>query len=147
MPPVQNTPGHHHVTAGTPWVGGGVPSSKMTTVSRTCRWKQCTCITVLVAACPGYPSTVHIRGPPVAGNAILYVCGFPPGVVDSQRRLPSADLPYYVYMCPASEPSAISPPHYLHWIQPLCISHYTGPSSIILLPYATSNYVPAAWHG
>ena len=126
---------------------GRFHSSKMIMVSQTRQWKKCICIAVLVAASPGKPSMGQLRGPPMDEKAILYVRGSSMGAVDSQRRLPSADLPYYVYMCPASEPSAISPPHYLHLIQPLCLYHYTGPSSIILLPYATSNYVPAAWHG
>ena len=44
------------------------PSSKMTTVSSTCRCMKCTRIAVLVAARPGNPSTGQLRGPPMDGS-------------------------------------------------------------------------------
>ena len=50
---------------------GMLPSSKLTTVSRTCWWKKCTCIAVFVDARPGHPSTGQLRGPQAVGNSIL----------------------------------------------------------------------------
>ena len=50
-------------------------------------------------------------------------------------------------MCPARDLIAIYSLHSLHWIQTLCLYPYEGPPPVILLPYATSDCVPAAWHG
>ena len=52
---------------------GRFTSSKMTTVSRTCRCRKCTRINVLITARPGHPSTGQLRGPPAVGNSILMV--------------------------------------------------------------------------
>ena len=126
---------------------GRFTSLKMTTVSRTCRWKKFTCIAVLVTARPVHPSTGQFRGPPVVRKSILYVRGYSPGSLDAQLRPPSAALQRCICMCPASNPSAISSPQSLHWTRTLCRSHYENPSPIIHLLYATSDFVPASWNG
>ena len=51
------------------------PSSRTTTMSRTCRCKKCTRIAVLVATRPGHPSTGKFCGPPFAGKFIPKVWG------------------------------------------------------------------------
>ena len=40
-------------------------------------------------------------------------------------------------MCPSSDLSAISSPHYLRWTLPLYRSWYTGPYPVIRFLYAT----------
>ena len=52
---------------------GRFPPFKMTTVSRAFRCRKWTCITILVAACPGHPSTGKLCRPPLDGNAMRYV--------------------------------------------------------------------------
>ena len=47
---------------------GRFPSSKMTTVSRTCRCIKCTHIAFLVAARPGHPSIGQLYGLPWPGS-------------------------------------------------------------------------------
>ena len=89
---------------------GMFPSSKMTTVSRTCRCRKCTRISVLVAARPGHPSTGQICGPPLDGKAMDYVCGSSPVDEVFQLRLSSAACPCCFILWPINDPSAISPP-------------------------------------
>ena len=141
MPPVQFRPWHQHVSEGGTWVGR-FPSSKMITVSRTCRWKNCTRIAIIVAARSGHPSTGKFHGTSAVRKAILYVRSSSPGFVASQLRLPSAALPFCVCMFTARNPIAISSPYSLHLIQPLCLYLYKGPVPVILLPYAFSECFP-----
>ena len=125
---------------------GGFPSSKMTTVYRTFRCRNCTRITILIAARPRQPSTRHLCGPPAVRKAIQCGCGSSPGSMAAQICLPSAAPPYFVYMFPASNPCAISAPYSLHWNLPLFCPRYEGSSPVIRLPYVTSDCVPATWH-
>ena len=122
------------------------PPSKTTTVSRTCRWKNCTRIAVLVAARPGHPSTGQFRGPPTVRKSIVYIRGSSPGDMAAQLRILYAALPFCVCMCPAINPSAISSSHSLHCTCPLCLFRYQCPSPVIHLPYAAFDCVPAAWN-
>ena len=104
--------------------GWGVfTSSKMTTLSRTCRCKKWTRIAVLVVACPGHTSTGQIRGPPLSGNAMRYIRGsFPIGqgfpYPSLLCRLPMLCHPvprqrsrrYLLPALPALDPSLLSLP-------------------------------------
>ena len=123
---------------------GRFPVSKTTTVSQTCRCRKWTRIDVLVAARSGHPSNGHIRGPPLAGKALRYVCSSSPVDKVVQLHLSSTDRPCCVFMCPAIDPAAISS---LHYTRPFCRSQREGPSPVIHCQYAASNWVPAAWHG
>ena len=66
---------------------GSFPSSIMTTVSRTCRYRNCTRIAVLVDARPRHPSTGQLYRPPFARNDIWKVRGPAPtaGVLHLRR--------------------------------------------------------------
>ena len=123
------------------------PSVKIKTLSCTCRWENCTCIAVLVAARSGHPSTGQFRGPPAVENSIMYVRGSLPVAMAYHHHLPSASLPCCVFMFTDNNPSTISSLHYLRWIQPLYLSCYGGNSLVILLLYAASDCVPTTWHG
>ena len=111
------------------------------------RWRKFTRITVLVAARPGHPPTGHFRGPPAVRKAIRYVRGSSPGGVYAQTRLPSTARPCCVLMYPAINPITISSLYSLKCTSPFCRSWYEGPSPVIRWLYATSDWVPATWHG
>ena len=119
----------------------------MTTVSRTCQCRKYTHIAVLVATCPGQPSTRKLLRPHVVGKAIWYVCGSSSSVKAAQLHISSAAHPCYVPICLAINPSDISSPHSLYCTRPFCRSRKEGPSPIIRCLYATYDWVPAAWHG
>ena len=87
---------------------GRFPSSKTTTLFRTCRWRKCTRIAVLVTARPRQPSTGQFRGLPAVRKAIWYVRASSLRGAANQLNLPSAALPCCVLICPASDLSAIS---------------------------------------
>ena len=46
-----------------------------------------------------------------------------------------------------NNPAAISFPHSLHFTRSFLRYQYVGPSPIIFLPYAATEFVYAAWHG
>ena len=75
---------------------GRFPSSNMTTVSWTCRCKNCTRITASVSDTPGHHSTGHCRLPPYV-KFILYILG-PPVVWGAQRCCRGAAFPCRVIM-------------------------------------------------
>ena len=56
---------------------GRLPSSKITTVSWTCRCTKCTRIAACVADTPGHPSTGHCLLPSFAGKLIFLQPGLP----------------------------------------------------------------------
>ena len=93
---------------------GRFPSSKMITMSRTCRLQKCIRIAVRVPALPGQTSTGKILGPPLVGKSIRYVCGSPPLAEASQLHRYSFACPCCVIQWDASDPAAISFPHYPH---------------------------------
>ena len=101
---------------------GRFPSPKMTTVSRTCRCRKCTCIAVLIAARPGHPSTGQLRRPSLSGKAMRYACGSFPVAKVFHIRLYSAARLCCVILCPAKDPSVISYPHSLHCTRTFCCS-------------------------
>ena len=115
------------------------PSSKIITVSWTCRWEKCTCITVLVAACPIHPSTGKFHGTPMVRKSILYVCGSSPGFVASQRRTPP--LPSHdVSACVLPENRAPSP-HYTPCTES---DSSDSPGTKIPIPSSFSHALPPA---
>ena len=69
------------------------PSSKITTVLRTCRCTKCTRIAVLFATLPVHPVTSYLHGPPFAVKVILYVWGLVPAAGVLHCRHISAALP------------------------------------------------------
>ena len=101
---------------------GRFPSSKIATVSRTCRCIKLTYIAVLVATRPGHPSTGQLLGPPLAGKAMQYVRGSSPVSEVLQLRLSSTDRPCCAILCPAKDPAAISSLYSLQWNLPFCRS-------------------------
>ena len=109
--------------------------------------KKCIRISVLIPACPGQPSTGQLRGPPLVGKAIRYVCGSPPVAEASQLHRSSASCPCCVTLWCVNYPAAISFLDSLHCTRSLCRSRYVGPSPVIFLPYASADCVPAAWQG
>ena len=126
---------------------GRFPSSKMITMSRTCRLQKCIRIAVRVPALSGNPSTWQLLGPPLVRKASRYVCGSPPVAEASQIHRSYFAFPCCVIRWDASEPAAISFPHSPHYTRSFCRSRYVGPSPVIFRLYATSDCVPAAWHG
>ena len=101
---------------------GGGSSSKMTMVSRTCRYIKCTRIAILVTALPGHLSNGQICGSPLAGNYMQYVRVSSPMAEVFQIHISSAALPCCVILFPANDPATISSPHSLHCIRPFCRS-------------------------
>ena len=72
---------------------GNFPSSKMITISRTCRLQKCISIAVLAPAHPGRPSTGQLHGPPLVRKAIQYVYVSPPVAEASQIHRSSVAYP------------------------------------------------------
>ena len=126
---------------------GRFPSSKMITMSRTCRLQKCILISVLVPALPGQPSAGHPLGTPLVGKSIRYVLGSPPVAGLFQLHVSSFAFPCCVIRWDARDPAAISSPQSPHSTLSFCLSRYVGPYPIIFLPYATSNWLPTAGHG
>ena len=101
---------------------GRFTPSKVTTVYRTCRCRKCTRIAVLVADCPGHPSTSQLPRHPLSGKAMQYVRGSSPVAEFFQIYLSSAARPLCVILCPTKDSAAISSPHYLHYTRTFCRS-------------------------
>ena len=126
---------------------GRFPSSKMTTISRTCGLQKCIHIAVRVPALTGKPFTGKLRGPPLVRKASRYVCGSPPVAEASQLQRSSFAFPCYVIRWDTSDTAAISFPHSPDYTRSFCRSRYVGPFPVIFRPYAASDCVTAAWHG
>ena len=123
---------------------GRFPSSKMITMSRTCRLQKCILIAVRVPALPGQPSTGQLLRPTLVGKVIRYVRGSPPVAEASQLQCSSFAFPCCVIRWDDSDPAAISLPHSPHSTRSFCRSWYVGPSPVIFRPYAASDWLPAA---
>ena len=58
---------------------GRFTSSRMITVSHTCRCRKCTCSLICITNLPWHTSTGKTCGPNVPRKEITYVCGYPLG--------------------------------------------------------------------
>ena len=104
--------------------------------------------------CPGpYQASFYwtLLCPPPLGNSIRYVFGSPPPpppvaasvhVYDLSLAFPCCDM-----RCESSDPAATSFPQSLHSARSLFLSLNVSPSPVILRPYASSDWFPAAVHG
>ena len=118
---------------------GKFPSSRITTVSSTCR------IYVLVATLPGHPATGQLCGPPFAGKVILKLWGPVPVARVLHCWRISDTLPCWVIIWIDRDPAANNSPHAPHATCTFNPPLYKGPYPVTLLPYAASDSFPAAW--
>ena len=116
----------------------------MITVSQTFWCRKWTCIAVRVSVRPRNPLMGQFLGALAAGKAILYFCGYPPGHMVPQYRIPPAALPFCIYCWTASEPNVISSPNSEQCTLTLCFSRYYNHVLVVRCSYTASNLVPAA---
>ena len=94
---------------------GRFPSSRITTVSMTCRCQKFAIITVCVNACPLHTSTGKGLGPSLVRNAILYVLGLSPPLYHPSPSNPNLILATqcWVWWCITSDPKNSTYENYL----------------------------------